>query len=264
MESFQTQSAKIDQIAKALFAAKRKIGEVSKTADNPDFNSKYADYGAVWGACKDPLEEEGLLVLQNPVPSTKDGYLFLETKIIHVESEQWIASLAEIPLTKRDPQAFGSALTYGRRYVLCTVLGIVTKDDDGNDASGRSPQQPHAPQAPPQQRQQRQPQPQSSGQPQGQGGQRPQPQQAPQQPQRPPQGQQGQPQPQGPPFQKQVEGLPSLPPNLGGGSVTFLEFPGADGKKYVKATGKVSDYYSVLQQLGFRKADNNIWWRRAA
>lgn len=246
MLTFPTQSEKIDKIANALFIAKKKIAEVPKTANNPYFNSKYADFGAVWGACKEPLETEGIMVIQSPVPSARERCLSLETKMVHVESGQWIASLAEIPLSKSDPQAYGSALTYGRRYTLCTVLGIVTTDDDGNGASGEeTPPQKPPQQAPAQPRPQQTQQPQLSGPPQGQAVQSPKP-------------------PQGKPFQTQDQGLPTLPPHLGGGSVTFIKFPGKDGKTYIKAMGKVSDHYGVLKKLGFQKADNKIWWRRAA
>jgi len=49
---------------------------------------------------------------------------------------QFRVSLAVIPLSKHDPQAMGSAITYGRRYSLSAMLGIVTEeDDDGNMAT---------------------------------------------------------------------------------------------------------------------------------
>ena len=61
---------------------------------------------------------------------------YLEPKLVHAESGQFLASLAGIPLSKHDPQAMGSAITYGRRYSLSAMLGIVTEDDDdGNMAT---------------------------------------------------------------------------------------------------------------------------------
>jgi hypothetical protein len=38
-----------------------------------------------------------------------------------------------------DTQAYGSAMTYGRRYALVSMLGIVTEDEDGATA-GKRPQ----------------------------------------------------------------------------------------------------------------------------
>ncbi len=40
-----------------------------------------------------------------------------------------------VPANKQDPQGYGSALTYARRYSLMAVCGIAPEDDDGNAAS---------------------------------------------------------------------------------------------------------------------------------
>ena len=41
-----------------------------------------------------------------------------------------------MPLAKLDPQGYGSAITYARRYALASVLGIVAgEDDDANAAT---------------------------------------------------------------------------------------------------------------------------------
>src|SRR5690606_4965418 len=38
------------------------------------------------------------------------------------------------PVSKRDAQGFGSAITYARRYALMAIAGIAPVDDDGNEA----------------------------------------------------------------------------------------------------------------------------------
>jgi hypothetical protein len=40
-----------------------------------------------------------------------------------------------VPANKRDPQGFGSAQTYARRYALQTAFGVPVEDDDGNSAT---------------------------------------------------------------------------------------------------------------------------------
>jgi hypothetical protein len=40
-----------------------------------------------------------------------------------------------MPAIKNDPQGFGSALTYCRRYSLLAAMGIAPEDDDANLAS---------------------------------------------------------------------------------------------------------------------------------
>lgn len=55
------------------------------------------------------------------------------TDLIHVPTGEFDRTQIEIPLTKLDPQAMGSAVTYGRRYTLLAALGLATDeaDDDG-------------------------------------------------------------------------------------------------------------------------------------
>ncbi|WP_285905045.1 ERF family protein [Pseudodesulfovibrio pelocollis] len=242
MDTFRTQSEQIDKIIPALFEAKKVIAEVPTKSDNLEFNSRYADYGAVWSACKQPLEDQQLMVIQAPVPSARDGCLALETKVVHVPSGQWIASLAEIPLLKRDPQAFGSALTYVRRYALCAVLGIVTKDDDANGAAGKERPQSHSEPPRPQQ-----------------------PPQGPPQQQRPnsqPRGPVGQPQQQRPqPFPSQPQGQQGgvLPPLSG---VDYVPARGNDGQMYVKAVGQTWPHHQRLLNMGFFfSKEKKLYWK---
>jgi hypothetical protein len=52
------------------------------------------------------------------------------------ESGQTIRSgKLHVPAAKQDPQGYGSALTYARRYSLMAACGIAPEDDDGNAAS---------------------------------------------------------------------------------------------------------------------------------
>jgi hypothetical protein len=51
-----------------------------------------------------------------------------------------------MPVVKNDPQGFGSALTYARRYALGCMTGLVTEeDDDGNQASQQPARIPFKP-----------------------------------------------------------------------------------------------------------------------
>ena len=49
------------------------------------------------------------------------------------ESGEWVQTRVRCPLGgKKDIQAVGGAITYGRRYGLAAMAGIAQKDDDGN------------------------------------------------------------------------------------------------------------------------------------
>jgi len=128
-------SENVTELSKALIEVQKILTPAHKDAENPFVKSKYATLNSVMGVCRDALLENGILLTQYPVPVDGEN-LGLVTKLVHAESGQFQASLAVIPLSKHDPQAMGSAITYGRRYSLSAMLGIVTEeDDDGNAAT---------------------------------------------------------------------------------------------------------------------------------
>jgi hypothetical protein len=131
-------SETIDKIAPAFVKAQAACNGAKKSSNNPHFKSKYADLGAVWDACEGALEANKLSVLQG-LGEVIDGKMQIETMLLH-DSGQWIKSLASIPLPKADPQGYGSASTYARRYTLAALMGIVQEDDDGNAASRPVPE----------------------------------------------------------------------------------------------------------------------------
>jgi len=122
------QSPEVKDLAAALVKAQQQIKPALKSADNPFFKSKYADLTAVVEACAAPLAANGLCYTQAIQGET------LVTTLYHT-SGQYVRSVANIKPTKPDPQAFGSAVTYMRRYSLAALVGVCTEDDDGNAAS---------------------------------------------------------------------------------------------------------------------------------
>jgi len=53
----------------------------------------------------------------------------------HLSMDGFCAGTLHVPAPKHDPQGYGSALTYARRYSLMAACGIAPEDDDGNAAS---------------------------------------------------------------------------------------------------------------------------------
>lgn len=127
-------SESIKAIAPALLAAQKAIAFAKKDSTNPHFKNKYADLPAVIEAIKPALNDAGISYIQTPAPSD-DGKLHLTTTLLH-ESGEWIADTLVMPLPKQDPQGYGSAITYARRYALAAITGLYQDDDDGNAASG--------------------------------------------------------------------------------------------------------------------------------
>lgn len=127
-------STEIKNLAAALAKAQAAIQPAVKDKTNPAFRSRYADLASVWDACRKPLTDNGLSIVQMPVDA-EAGRVALETMLLHVSGE-FISSTVSTALVKADPQGVGSALTYLRRYALSAVVGVVAdEDDDGNRAS---------------------------------------------------------------------------------------------------------------------------------
>lgn len=132
-DEFVRQSGEIDQLMAAMNQAQLAMVPAKKDATNPFFHSKYADLPAVWDALHS-FRVEGIVATQSPMEGP-DGYIVLETQLTHT-SGQWMRSRLKMRVGKDDPQGYGSAITYARRYALGAMTGLVTEeDDDGNAAS---------------------------------------------------------------------------------------------------------------------------------
>ena len=128
------QSPEIKDLAKALAAAQSSLSAAKKDAVNPHFKNKYATLQSVWDAAREVLAPNGLSVVQT-FGQTDGSRMDITTTLLHT-SGQWISGTLSMTPQRADPQGIGSAITYGRRYGLSSILGIVTDDDDdGNAAS---------------------------------------------------------------------------------------------------------------------------------
>lgn len=120
-------------IAAALIKAKANFPAIFKGRINPHFKSKYAALDAILEAIDAPLGEAGILLVQPTI--IRDGITILSTQLIHAESGESIESELILPVIT-DPQKLGSAMTYYRRFSICSILAIAPEDDDdGNTAA---------------------------------------------------------------------------------------------------------------------------------
>ncbi|UOF77036.1 erf superfamily [Caudoviricetes sp.] len=116
----------------ALIKAQKQITGATKDSSNPYFKSTYADFASVWQAVKDALLDNDLAVIQKV-----DG-ANLVTILAHTSGET-VESFFPITCAKpNDPQAFGSAVTYARRYALQAMLCVPSLDDDAESNYSRS------------------------------------------------------------------------------------------------------------------------------
>lgn len=129
-------SEKIDELVKALTIAKQSFPKIVCDRVNPYFKSTYASLAAVQNAITDPLAKNGLVLLQPTwiEPDLSTDKVVIKTRLAHV-SGQWVESRARLLLAKNDVQAYGSALSYYKRYQITSLLSLGTDiDDDGEEA----------------------------------------------------------------------------------------------------------------------------------
>jgi len=128
-------SEQMNELAAAMVAAQANIENAAR--DRKGNYGTYATLASVIDACKHHLNAAGISFAQMYEPS-ETGTLKLTTTLVHT-SGQFISGTMTVPLPKPDPQGFGSASTYARRYALAAMVGVAPEDDDGEGA--KRPQQ---------------------------------------------------------------------------------------------------------------------------
>lgn len=117
----------------ALHALQSEAPKLPKDKTNPHFNSKFTGLDTIVETIGPLLTRHGLVWITKP--SQSDHGPTLEYRLVHVESGEGEQGTMPLLLTKTDSQGLGSALTYARRYALCSVLNLVSDDDDDGNAS---------------------------------------------------------------------------------------------------------------------------------
>lgn len=123
-------------IADALAAAQAEMTDPVKDSVNPHFKSKFVSLCALFQAVRPVLAKHGIAFTQT-TRVEDDGRVLLVTRL-HWHDEE-IVGYYPVVTTKNDPQGFGSAVTYAKRYAFQAIVGVAAdEDDDGNAASAAS------------------------------------------------------------------------------------------------------------------------------
>lgn len=121
---------KSNKVHVAFARAQAKMEHVKKSSDNPFFKSKYADLATVVEEVRRVFSEEGLYYIQ----------LIEDNNVVTIVGHEDGSTLprSSCPIISKDfndPQKYGSAITYARRYALMAYVGLAPEDDDGNAAA---------------------------------------------------------------------------------------------------------------------------------
>ena len=133
-----TMSETIGKIAGALAKAQSGMTMIECNSVNPFHNSKYASLSAVLEVVLPKLNENGIALVQGNRWGNTDSGFYITSMLVH-SSGEWIKSEIRMPVTKKDAHGIGAATTYGRRYLLSSMVGVAQADDDGNGAIQQAP-----------------------------------------------------------------------------------------------------------------------------
>jgi hypothetical protein len=122
----------MSELSKALAAAAVQLTDPPALVKNAHFGQPYADLKAVVQSLRQPLAKNGLSVVQSPAVRIEGDrrILDLTTRISHAsgESAEFVCSWPLPPTA--NIQQLGAAITYLRRYTLCSLFNVVGDPDD--------------------------------------------------------------------------------------------------------------------------------------
>lgn len=130
-------SPTLTKLPAALCAAQATMRHAHKDGRNPHLKTKYATLEAVIDAVQPALTANQIAWTQVTQENS------VRTVLLHASGE-WLASDTPVIAGKgaNAAQAYGSGLTYARRYGLSAICGITQSDDDGHAVAPAPPTPP--------------------------------------------------------------------------------------------------------------------------
>ncbi|GBG95215.1 single-stranded DNA-binding protein [Ligilactobacillus salitolerans] len=128
-------SDEVNEIFNGLMLFRSQLQQPTKDANNPFFKQGYVTLEGVMKSIDQGLKGTGLSYSQ-VVANDEHGNVGVKTILTHKSGQYLETGLLSLKPEKSNPQGYGSAITYAKRYQLSALFGISSdKDDDGNQAS---------------------------------------------------------------------------------------------------------------------------------
>ena len=122
-------SEKTQHLVKAFSAFSANVLPMS-----PDQEGAYGGFlslGKILSQTQGDLISAGLIVIQTI--SNQEGGVTVTSRLIHVESNEWIECSYTMTPERSGPQAEGAVISYCRRYSLMTLLGLSVEQGEDID-----------------------------------------------------------------------------------------------------------------------------------
>lgn len=136
-----------DAIQKTINALPIWITQDETAAITDKVKRKYATLKAIMTVVRPAASANGIRIRQGcdhawafETSAGKGRMVPVFTELVHTATGETERTTVEIPLTRMDAQAMGSAISYGRRYGILAAFGLTTDeaDDDGHATKGRA------------------------------------------------------------------------------------------------------------------------------
>ena len=136
------QSESIDKLAEALAKAQgtMEAAKHDSTMVGEKYSFRYASLASVHAAIRKPLADNGLAYTQ-VLDQWEPGKIVLITTLMHASGQFMRCVFPLAP--QQNMQAFGSALTYAKRYSMSAMVGISSDEDDDGQAASKVASRQH-------------------------------------------------------------------------------------------------------------------------
>lgn len=128
-------SEELNELFNGMMLFRAQLQQPKKDANNPFFKSGYVTLEGVIKAVDDALKGTGLAYFQS-VHNLVQG-VGVETIVTHKSGQFFSTGVLALTPEKKNPQGYGSAITYAKRYQLAAFFGVSSDTDD--DANGATP-----------------------------------------------------------------------------------------------------------------------------
>ena len=128
-------SEELGELFNGLMLFRSQLQQPEKDGNNPFFKKGYVTLEGVIKSVDDALKGTGLSYSQ-VVQNDENGNTGVKTILTHKSGQYFETGVLALVPEKKNPQGYGSAITYAKRYQLSALFGVSSdKDDDGNKAT---------------------------------------------------------------------------------------------------------------------------------
>jgi hypothetical protein len=133
LQAQSNEGGSMTTLIEKLLEVQQELSHAKAEAVNPHFKSSYVKFEDLWDYSKEALNAHGIMIQQ--ISHECEVGACIET-VLYGHGEHLSTGKMIVRADKPTAQAFGSAVTYAKRYSLSMALGIgADKDDDANSAT---------------------------------------------------------------------------------------------------------------------------------